>query len=130
MKFKFHKIGGIAAIAVWIIIFLLSACKVDTLNSGDSSTIKKWILEGALIVDVRTPEEFKTSHYKDSINIPLGDMEKNMEIFGDKDRPIIVYCRSGSRSEKAKKILEEHGYIQVLNAGAFSKMPEWVFIKN
>jgi phage shock protein E len=121
MKYKFKKITGIA---VWIIIFSLSACKGDMLNNNDSAAIKKWISDGALIVDVRTPEEFKAGNYKNSINIPVDEIENKLKIFGDKDRLIIVYCRSGNRSGKAKKILERHGYEKVLNAGAFSKMPD------
>ena len=122
MKNKFNKIYKTA---LWIFILSLSACKIDALNISDSETIKKWIADGALIVDVRTPEEFNAGNYKNSINVPLSDIEKNMKIFGDKDRPIIVYCRSGRRSSNAKKILEAHGYTKVLNAGAFSKMPEF-----
>ena len=124
MKNKFNKIYRTA---LWIILFSLSACKGDELNISDSATIKKWISDGALIVDVRTPEEFNAGNYKNSINLPVGDMEKNMEIFGDKDRRIIVYCRSGRRSSNAKKILKAHGYTKVINGGAFTEMPELSF---
>ena len=120
MKCKLNKIS---IIALLIIVFSLSSCKLDDLSS-DSATIKEWISDGALIVDVRTPGEFEAGHYKNSINIPLNDMEKNLEILGDKSRPIIVHCRSGWRSIEAKKVLEKHGYEKVLNAGGLSNMPD------
>ena len=115
MKF-FLKICGLAICIIIILLFKY------TINKN--STIKKWVSEGALIVDVRTPEEFNAGNYKNSINIPLDDIEKNIDLFGDKNNQIIVYCRSGNRSGKAKKILKKHGYDKVFNAGAFSKMPD------
>jgi len=115
----FNKMCGLV---MCIIIFSLFRCGIGASNKN--STVKKWISEGALIVDVRTPEEFNAGNYKNSINVPLNDIEKNLEIFGDKNRTIIVYCRSGNRSGKAKKILEKHGYNKVLDAGAFSSMPD------
>ena len=107
---------------IGITVFSLLGCAIDT--SNNSSIVKKWIHDGALIVDVRTPEEFNAGNYKNSINIPLSDIEKNIEVFGDKNRPIIVYCRSGRRSGEARRILEKHKYNKILNAGAFSNMPE------
>ena len=115
------KLNIIFGIIICIIIFLLYRCTVGTSNS---STLKEWISAGALIVDVRTPEEFSAGNYKNSINVPVSDIEKKPDIFGDRNRSIIVYCRSGGRSGKAKKILEAHGYSKVLDAGAFSSMPD------
>ncbi len=92
-------------------------------DMADSATLKKWISEKALIVDVRTTEEFAAGNYKGSINIPLAEVENNIKRFGNKDQKIIVYCRSGNRSGQAKKILEKHGYKNVLNGGGLVNMP-------
>ena len=120
MKSKlFSKMSGIA---ICIIAFSLFGCA--TAGSNDSSNIKKWVSAGALIVDVRTPEEFKAENYKNSINIPVTDIEKNIKLFGDKNRLIIVYCGSGKRSGQAKDILEKHGFNKVLDAGALPDMPK------
>lgn len=90
---------------------------------AESSTVAEWINKGALVVDVRTPEEFNAGNYRGSINIPLAEIEKNINRFGDKNRLIVLYCRSGNRSGKAKLILEKHGYKNVLNGGGLSDMP-------
>lgn len=91
---------------------------------ADSGTIRKYIAQGALVVDVRTPEEFKAGHYEGAINIPLAELEKNIKLFGDKEKPIVVYCRTGNRSGKAKIILEKYGYKNVINGGGLSNMPK------
>jgi len=67
-----------------------------------------------LILDVRTPYENADARIKNSILIPLNELESRLgEI--PKDRPILVYCRSGSRSLYAANLLEKHGFRDVLN---------------
>ncbi|WP_165313476.1 rhodanese-like domain-containing protein [Vibrio ziniensis] len=81
------------------------------------------IESGALIVDVRTPEEFAQGHLDDAINIPLDTVETG---FADiaKDRSIVVYCRSGNRSGIAMQSLVKQGFINVHNGGGLSEMQE------
>ena len=74
--------------------------------------------EGALVVDVRTPKEFKDWHYPGSVNIPVTEIDVRIDEFGDKNRQIIVYCRSGNRSAAAKAKLIKSGFTQVLNGGS------------
>lgn len=68
-----------------------------------------------LIIDVREPYEFKTGHVKNAVNIPLQNIIKGGGNLADipKDTKIIVYCRTGNRSEAAKDILESKGYTNV-----------------
>lgn len=110
----------LAVIALSIHTFLQCG---NTAPIADKGVVKEWITDGALIVDVRTPQEFAAGNYKGSINIPLADIEKNLNKFGAKDRKIIVYCRTGNRSGQAKKILESHGFTNILNGGGLSDMP-------
>ena len=84
--------------------------------------VEKKIREGALVVDVRTPAEFASGHFPGSINIPLQEIESRIAEFGEKNRPIVVYCRTGNRSAKAKAILERHGYSDVTNGGGLRDM--------
>lgn len=84
--------------------------------------IKQKIAAGALVVDVRTPEEFAKGHYRGALNIPLKELPRRLGEFGLKERPIVVYCRTGNRSEKAKSILEENGFTDVTNGGGYSHM--------
>src|SRR5690625_5268636 len=61
--------------------------------------------EKAFFVDVRTPAEFASGHFENSTNIPLDQLEEMLEQFEGHSQ-IVVYCRSGSRSARAKEILE------------------------
>lgn len=62
----------------------------------------------AILVDVRSPQEYKEGHLEGSINVPLYDLERNCdELVKQKENTIILYCQSGNRSKKALKILQE-----------------------
>lgn len=65
----------------------------------------------AIIIDVRTPEEFSQSHVQGAINIPVNEIvERIKDVEKNKNKVIIVYCKTGKRSKIAKKLLEEEGY--------------------
>jgi rhodanese-related sulfurtransferase len=82
---------------------------------------RKLVAEGAALVDVRTPEEFAAGHLQGAVNIPLSQVEKRLKEFGPKDRPIVVYCRSGSRSASAARTLKSNGYLQVQDLGSMGR---------
>lgn len=73
-----------------------------------------------IVVDVRTKDEYQEGHVKDSINIPYDEIDSNISL--DKSKTILVYCRSGVRSKKAKSSLISLGY-QVYDMGSFSNVP-------
>jgi len=63
------------------------------------------------LLDVRTIEEYKEGHLRDAKLIPLQTLSDNLTMLkADKDKKIIVYCRSGNRSVAASRILESHGF--------------------
>lgn len=70
----------------------------------------------ALILDVRTPEEFATGSIEGAVNMDFfnATFESNLDSL-DKSEPVFVYCKSGGRSGKATKMLEEKGFIEVYN---------------
>ena len=71
-----------------------------------------------IVIDVREPEEYQSGHVEGAINIPLADLLAKAEakLTGvAKDARIIVYCRTGSRSNVAKQILEQLGYTNIVN---------------
>ena len=64
------------------------------------------------LLDVRTIEEYKEGHLRDAKLIPLQTLSDNLHMLkADKDKKIIVYCRSGNRSVAASRILESHGFV-------------------
>ncbi|GIV32923.1 MAG: sulfurtransferase [Chitinophagales bacterium] len=79
------------------------------------------LAEGAQIVDVRSPEEFRTGHVKGSLNIPLSNLERSLSKL-KRNKPVIVCCASGMRSAQAKSILQSKGFERVYNAGSWQSL--------
>ncbi|ADG93686.1 Rhodanese domain protein [Arcobacter nitrofigilis DSM 7299] len=77
--------------------------------------------QGGQIVDVRSVEEFVSSHKDGSINIPLDSLKNRIKEL-DNTKPIILCCASGSRSALAKRTLVANGYENVHNAGKWSSL--------
>ena len=79
---------------------------------------------GYIILDVRTPEEFADKHIPGAINIPnetIGTEE--IPELPDKDRLIMVYCRSGNRSKQASEKLATLGYTNIVEFGGINDWP-------
>lgn len=92
----------------------------NLLGKGKSS-IRDMIKNGAVVIDVRSPQEFKGGHYKGSKNIPLDRIESEVTKIKSLKKPVVVCCASGMRSSQAKSILQRHG-IQVENGGGWSSL--------
>lgn len=71
---------------------------------------------GALLVDVRSAEEFAAGHLDGAVNIPYTEVDRIAGLIGeDKQRSVVLYCRSGNRSGKATDALRNMGYTGVFN---------------
>lgn len=78
--------------------------------------IDEKIATGAVLIDVRSKQEYEEGHIIGAISIPEYEMRKRAKIeLLDNKQEIIVYCSSGSRSKKAKKLLNQLGYENVYN---------------
>lgn len=82
--------------------------------TGDQA--RALVSAGAKLIDVRTVEEFSAGHIEGAVNIPVQDLESRLAEV-PKDRPVIVYCRSGKRAGMAAQTLVEKGYTQVNDLG-------------
>ncbi|MCE1198899.1 MAG: FAD-dependent oxidoreductase [Marinilabiliales bacterium] len=78
--------------------------------------------EAPLVVDVRTPQEFRGGAYPGALNIPLDDLQMRLNELGSKSREITLYCASGARSAYATRILQQLGFTQVRNGGGIMQM--------
>ncbi len=87
--------------------------------------LAKIIKEGALLVDVRTPQEFADGSVRGAINIPL-DQVNNQSAKFQGHKNIILFCRSGNRSGQAKSILEQKGIANVYNGGTWRQVNELI----
>ena len=72
---------------------------------------------GAVLLDVRTKEEYKEGHIEGSINVPLQTIGNANQHIKDISTPIYTYCLSGARSRQAAAALEAMGYKKVINIG-------------
>jgi rhodanese-related sulfurtransferase len=90
---------------------------------GASSDLSGLLKEGAVVVDVRTRDEFRMGHAKGSINIPLDRIEDEAAKLS-KHPHVIVCCRSGSRSAYAMQLLKGEGLTNVTNGGSWQNVSE------
>lgn len=88
-------------------------------NTASDEVIRNAVQNGAQLIDVRTPEEFHSGSVKGAKNIPLQVLQTKLGSL-DKEKPVVVFCRSGNRSDMAKSILESNGFKNVMNAGGLS----------
>lgn len=87
---------------------------------------KKMLAEdkSVTLVDVRTPEEYASSHIAGSILVPDYDLgAQAAKVLPDKNKPVIVYCRSGNRSRTSALWLLKQGYTDVYDLGGISRWP-------
>ncbi len=103
-------------------VALLMARRVLQGAGAPPELVLERIEAGAKIVDVRTPGEFSNGAYPGALNIPLSLLRQRLNEI-PKDKPIVLYCRSGSRSASAARVLKRAGYLDVLNAGGLRRMP-------
>ena len=105
------------------IFLIFTACsRVD-----DATLLKahKAVENGAVIIDVRTPKEFREKHVKNAINIELDELMRSVARV-PKNKVLILYCQSGSRSNTAAQILSVKGWsvIDVATQADFERKVE------
>jgi phage shock protein E len=80
------------------------------------------IAGGAVVLDVRTAQEFAGARHPKAKNIPVDELDRRLkdveQLTGhDKAKPVVVYCAAGARAGRAKATLERAGFTNVTNAG-------------
>lgn len=76
--------------------------------------------DSAVLLDVRTPDEYRQGHIPGSKNVPLQSISKVAGMIDNKSTTIFVHCLSGARSRQATAILQQMGYTNVKNIGGIS----------
>ncbi len=101
----------------WLLplLFALAGCATDT----TAAEARRLVERGALLVDVRTPEEFAERRIPSSRNIPVEELKKRMSEL-PKKTPLIVYCHTGVRAGFATQMLRKAGY-RVYNLGSIGR---------
>jgi phage shock protein E len=94
---------------------------ISVLFGNNKSDFKSLLQQGALIVDVRSPEEFASGHVDKSINIPLADLYTKAALLKANGKPVITCCHNGDHSRIAERFLKTTG-IRVYNGGTWDKL--------
>ncbi len=76
---------------------------------------------GAMLLDVRNPDEYALGHIPGSVNLPLSEIRTAEDRIPEPDTPLFVYCLSGARSNRAVAELQDMGYTNLHNLGGISK---------
>ncbi len=108
------------AVAIFIALYLIR--RLQGVNRMPASLVKQKIDAGAMIIDVRSPEEFRDGAYPGAINIPVSEIGSRLADI-PKNKPVVLYCASGARSSSAARTLKQAGYVDVVNAGGLGDMP-------
>ena len=88
---------------------------------GKSESVKEFMEKGAVVIDVRSREEFETGHIKGSKNVPLNIISSKINDIKKLNKPVIACCASGMRSAQATSILKSNG-INAMNGGGWSSL--------
>lgn len=109
-------------LALLLTVFF-SGCEIDLADKRAQIQALDAVANGAVFIDVRSPEEVALGSFDNAINIPHGDIVRGVTALAlDKQTPIVVFCRSGNRSGKAKAALDAAGYHLVINGGAYDDL--------
>ncbi len=82
--------------------------------------LKSLLNQGAQLIDVRSTVEFKQGALEGAVNMPIDRFQFHKDDI-DKSKPVLLYCRSGQRSEMVKRFLESCGFNQVHNIGSYQR---------
>jgi phage shock protein E len=93
---------------------------LPTITCSDARIMLK---QGAQLVDVRNPHEYRHDALPGSINIPLTAIRRAIKQL-DKNTPVLLYCNSGQRSGMARRLLEAYGFQLVHNMGSYRHLDE------
>ena len=112
----------LAGFSLALLAFAVLAQQVATKDEvlGDlQAAARGWemIEQGALLIDVRSQEEYSAGHIEGSANIPHTEVDQIRALIGeDLSRPVVLYCRSGGRAGRVMSSLEDQGYTALFNA--------------
>lgn len=108
----------------FLIVLVLALAYMYMKRSGQISSKEagEYLRNGAMLIDVRSVNEFESGHILQAYNMPLDRIDVLVpSAVKDKDRVLLLHCSTGVRSGLAKKRLEEMGYKNVFNLGSYER---------
>lgn len=93
-------------------------CRLYKTDFTNEEAMKICKRTNALLIDVRTPEEYREKHIEGAVNIPVYEIDNIKNEIIDPNKVILVYCKTGKRSKIVKQILTQNGYKNVYTFSA------------
>lgn len=93
-------------------------CRLDKTDFTQEEATEIYERANALLIDVRTPEEYRENHIEGAVNIPVYEIDNIKNEIIDPNKVILVYCKTGKRSKIVKQILIQNGYKNVYTFSA------------
>ena len=116
------KLFRLLTVAIFGFMLKLQAAPALT-----EAAARDYLKHGALVIDVRTVEEFQANHLTNGINIPLDELKVKLpRQVSDKSKVLLLHCRTGRRSGIAETQLREMGYTNAFNIGSFEQVQKIV----
>lgn len=109
---------NVALVAVAAAIAWMVLGSRGELSGADA---RKMVADGAVLLDVRTPGEFAAGHIDGALNIPVDELPRRLDEVGARDKPVVVYCRSGRRSAQAAGMMRQQGFQSVHDLGGMNR---------
>lgn len=119
-----------AVAALLLAVVALTGCSSGTATGEAVRTVaaseaQQIVEDGAVVIDVRTPEEFASGHVADARNIDVQADSFRAEVDElDREATYVLYCRSGARADAAGQLMREMGFTDVVNAGGFEDLAD------
>lgn len=131
-----HTLRGMKSLLRAVTVLLLAALALSACTGTGTGTatdqgvrtvaaseVQELVDDGAVVIDVRTPEEYSSGHLADARNIDVQSDTFRAEVDElDRDATYVLYCRSGARAAAAAEMMLEMGFTDVTNAGGFEDL--------
>lgn len=109
-------------ISFFALLLLVSAPLLRSAEIIPEEVARKHFTNGAVLIDVRTIEEYKAAHLTNATHIPLNAVKQKVpQHFPDKGQTLLLHCRTGRRSGLAEQELKTMGYTNVYNVGSLEQ---------
>lgn len=110
-------VTGVCVLMVVIVVAMRMRAGASQISGTEARDL---VSQGALLLDVRSPQEFASGHIQGAKNIAVQELSGRLGELKDTNQVIVVYCRSGQRSGSASRLMRQRGYEHVHDLGAMS----------
>jgi phage shock protein E len=109
-------------IVIIAVVVIATLFLIKRMSFVSEEIARQHLANGAVVIDVRSSEEFRSGHVRTAMNVPLDELRDDLpRRLKDKNQVLLVHCLSGGRSAIAKQQLKGMGYANVFNLGSLAR---------